>query len=109
MSSVLEKNKGKLAEVCRRFGVRRLEVFGSAVREDFDPAKSDFDFIVSFADKTPGTYADRYFDFSAAIEKLLGRRIDLLTERSIRNPYFRREVEAARQIVYDERSQEAAA
>ena len=109
MSSVLEKNKGKLAEVCRCFAVRRLEVFGSAVREDFDPAKSDFDFIVSFADKTPGTYADRYFDFAAAIEKLLGRRIDLLTERSIRNPYFRREVEAARQIVYDERSQEAAA
>jgi len=109
MSSVLKENKGKLAEVCRRFGVRRLEVFGSAVREDFDPTKSDFDFIVSFADKTPGTYADRYFDFAAAIEKLLGRRIDLLTERSIRNPYFRREVEAARQIVYDERSQEAAA
>lgn len=109
MSSALEKNKSKLAEVCRRFGVRRLEVFGSAVREDFDPTESDFDFIVSFADKTPGTYADRYFDFAAAIEKLLGRRIDLLTERSIRNPYFRREVEAARQIVYDERSQEAAA
>lgn len=109
MTSVLEKNKGKLAEACRRFGVRRLEVFGSATRDDFDPAKSDFDFIVSFADKTPGTYADRYFDFAAAIEKLLGRGIDLLTERSIRNPYFRREVEAARQIVYDERSQEAAA
>jgi uncharacterized protein len=109
MSSVLEKNKDKLAEVCRRFRVRRLEVFGSAARDDFDPAKSDFDFIVSFADKTPGTYADRYFDFAAAIEKLLGRRIDLLTERSIRNPYFQREIQAARQIVYDERSQEAAA
>jgi uncharacterized protein len=109
MSSLLEKNKDKLAEVCRRFRVRRLEVFGSAARDDFDPAKSDIDFIVSFADKTPGTYADRYFDFAAAIEKLLGRRIDLLTERSIRNPYFRREVQAARQIVYDERSQEAAA
>jgi uncharacterized protein len=109
MSSLLEKNKDKLAEVCRRFRVRRLEVFGSAARDDFDPAKSDIDFIVSFADKTPGTYADRYFDFAAAIEKLLGRRIDLLTERSIRNPYFQREVQAARQIVYDERSQEAAA
>jgi predicted nucleotidyltransferase len=109
MSSVLEKNKDKLAEVCRRFRVRRLEVFGSAARDDFDPAKSDFDFIVSFADKTPGTYADRYLDFAAAIEKLLGRRIDLLTERSIRNPYFQREIQAARQIVYDERSQEAAA
>jgi predicted nucleotidyltransferase len=109
MSSVLGKNKDKLAEVCRRFRVRRLEVFGSAARDDFDPAKSDIDFIVSFADKTPGTYADRYFDFAAAIEEVLGRRIDLLTERSIRNPYFQREVQAARQIVYDERSQEAAA
>jgi predicted nucleotidyltransferase len=109
MSSVLDKNKDRLAEACRRFGVRRLEVFGSAARDDFDPAKSDFDFIVSFADKTPGTYADRYFDFAAAVERLLGRKIDLLTERCIRNPYFRREVETARQVVYDERSQEAVA
>src|SRR5436309_10228253 len=109
MSSVFDKNKSRLAEECRRFGVRRLEVFGSAARGDFDPAKSDFDFIVSFADKTPGTYADRYFDFATAVERLLGRKIDLLTERCIRNPYFRREIEAARQIVYDERGQEAAA
>ncbi|SRR6266436_4289851 len=109
MISVLDKTKDRLAEECRRFRVRRLEVFGSAARSDFDPAKSDFDFVVTFADKTPGTYADRYFDFAAAIEKLLGRKIDLLTERCLRNPYFRREIEAARQIVYDERSQEAVA
>jgi len=107
-SSVIDDFRGGLAEQCRRFGVRRLEVFGSAVRGDFDAAKSDVDFIVSFADKTPGTYADRYLDFAAAIEQLLGRKIDLLTERCIRNPYFRSEVEGARQIVYDERGQEAA-
>ena len=109
VNSVLAKNQAKLAEECRRFGVRRLEVFGSAARDDFDPAKSDFDFIVSFGDKTPGTYADRYLDFAVAMERLLGHEVDLLTERCIRNPYFRREVEAARQIVYDERSQEATA
>lgn len=109
MSSVLERSKAGLAEECRRFGVRRLEVFGSAAREDFDPERSDFDFIVSFGDKTPGTYADRYYDFASAVEKLLGRRVDLLTERCIRNPYFRREVEDARKIIYDERSQEAVA
>jgi predicted nucleotidyltransferase len=109
MSSVLETSKGRLAEECRRFGVRRLEVFGSAARGDFDPERSDFDFIVSFRDKTPGTYADRYYDFASAIEKLLGRRVDLLTERCIRNPYFQREVEGARKIIYDERSQEAVA
>jgi len=105
---VIDEFRARLAEQCRRFGVRRLEVFGSAIRSDFDPAKSDVDFIVSFADKTPGTYADRYFDFAAAIDQLLGRKIDLLTERSIRNPYFRREIETARQIVYDERGEEAA-
>ena len=107
MNPIIDLHRHSLAEQCRRFGVRRLEVFGSAARSDFDFAKSDVDFIVSFADKTPGTYADRYLDFAAAIERLLGRKIDLLTERCIRNPYFRREVEAARQIVYDERSQEA--
>lgn len=106
--SVIDEFRAGLAEQCRRFGVRRLEAFGSAVRSDFDPAKSDVDFIVSFADKTPGTYADRYLDFAAAIEKLLGRKIDLLTERSVRNPYFRRAIETARQIVYDERGEEAA-
>jgi predicted nucleotidyltransferase len=109
MSPLIDEHRRSLAEQCQRFRVRRLELFGSAARGDFDPAKSDFDFIVSFADKTPGTYADRYLDFAAAIERLLGRKIDLLTERCIRNPYFRREVEAARQIVYDERGQEAAA
>lgn len=109
MNSVIEEQKNSLAEQCRRFGVRRLEVFGSGARGDFDFAKSDFDFIVSFADKTPGTYADRYLDFAAAVERLLGRKIDLLTERCIRNPYFRQEIEAERQVVYDERGQEAAA
>lgn len=109
MSPVIDEHRRSLAEQCQRFGVRRLEVFGSAARADFDPAKSDFDFIVSFADKTPGTYADRYLDFAAAVERLLGCKIDLLTERCIRNPYFRSEVEAERRIVYDERDQEETA
>ena len=56
-----------------------------------------------------GTYADRYLDFADALERLLGRKVDLLTERCIRNPYFRREVEAARQVIYDERGEKTAA
>lgn len=100
MNSLIEENKTRLAEECRRFGVQRLKLFGSAARDDFDPAKSDFDFIVSFADRAPGTYADRYLDFTTAVEVLLGRRVDMLTERSIRNPVFRKEVDAVRQIIY---------
>ena len=102
MNPVIEQNRAQLTQECLRFGVQRLELFGSAAREDFDAAKSDFDFIVSFADRTPGTYADRYLDFTTAVEKLLGRRVDMLTEKSIRNPVFRREVDAVRQVVYGE-------
>ena len=102
MNSVIEQNKNKLAQECLRYGVQRLELFGSAARGDFDGTRSDFDFIVSFADRSPGTYADRYLDFTAAVENLLGRRVDMLTERSIRNPIFRREVDAVRQVVYGE-------
>ncbi len=103
--AVIARHRSGLVEACRKFGVNRLELFGSAGRDDFDPVASDFDFIVSFADKSSGTHADRYLDFAAAVERLLGRPIDLLTERSIRNPYFRREVDAARAVVYDERGQ----
>ncbi len=100
MNSLIEKNKSKLELECRRYGVQRLELFGSAARGDFDPAKSDFDFIVSFADRTPGSYADRYLDFTLAVENLLGRHVDMLTERSIRNPKLRSAIDAERQVVY---------
>lgn len=106
--AITREHKKGLADECQRFGVERLELFGSAVRDDFDPLTSDYDFIVRFSDKTPGTYADRYFDFASAVEQLLGRSIDLLTERSISNPHFRRQVDATRQLIYAERRPETA-
>src|SRR2546425_2537674 len=109
MIPLLQQHAQELVRLCLRFRVQRLEVFGSAAREDFDPSRSDLDFIVSFADKTPGTYADRYLDFAVALEHLFQRKVDLLTERSIRNPVFRQEIESARQIVYEHRGEKAAA
>lgn len=100
-NDVIGAQKEAVAEQCRRFGVSRLELFGSAVRHDFDSDRSDFDFIVRFTDTRPGSYADRYLDFADALEALLGRKVDLLTERSIRNPYFREAVNAGRQLVYE--------
>jgi hypothetical protein len=88
--------------------VVRLDVFGSAATGAFRDG-SDLDFVATFSDTTPGTYADRYLDFAEALEALFGRKVDLLTERAIRNPYFRRSVDATRQVVYDGRGQEAAA
>jgi predicted nucleotidyltransferase len=109
MIALVEQKKNDLAELCRRFKVERLELFGSAATGSFQSASSDLDFIVRFSAPSVGKYLDRYLDFAEALEKLFGRPVDLLTERSIRNPYFRRGVEATRQPVYEQRSEEAAA
>jgi predicted nucleotidyltransferase len=108
MISLLEQRKTELADLCRRHGVIRLDVFGSAATGQFQDPTSDLDFIAEFADRSAG-YADRYLDFAEALEALFGRKVDLLTERSIRDPFFRRTVDTQRQTVYDGRGGEAAA
>lgn len=67
------------------------------------------DFLVSFEDQPPGDCADNYLGLAGALEKLFQRRVDLVTERSIRNPYFRETVFAARQLLYDRRDEKVAA
>ena len=104
----IQPHEAELHALCRAYGVERLELFGSATSEAFDAASSDLDFIVQFADTSPG-YADRYLDFAEALEELFGRDVDLVTERSISNPYFRKSVDATREVVYDRRREETAA
>lgn len=109
MNELIEQRKAAIAELCRRHQVRRLDLFGSAARGEFRPGQSDLDFIVQFARTGFPGYADAYLDFALALERLLGQRVDLLTERMIRNPVFRAVVEATRQVVYEERGPAAAA
>jgi hypothetical protein len=99
--ALIEQQKTSIADLCRRHEVRRLDLFGSAVRGDFQPERSDLDFIVQFTRTGYAGYADAFLDFAEALERLLGRKVDLLTERMIRNPYFRASVEATRQIIYE--------
>lgn len=107
MSVPFEQSLDEIANVCEAFGVERLALFGSAGTQEFGEA-SDVDFVVKFADRSSG-YADRYLDFAQALEELLGREVDLVTERSIQNPFFRRSVDAAREVIYDRRSEETPA
>jgi hypothetical protein len=108
MIALVEQKKNDLAGLCRRFKVERLELFGSAATGSFEPASSDLDFIVRFSALSAGSYLDRYLDFAEALEQLFQRPVDLVTERAIRNPYFRRSVEATRQPVYDGQKQRSA-
>jgi uncharacterized protein len=100
MRSFLENHRGEIAALCRQFRVRRLEAFGSAVREDFDPAKSDLDFLVEFAPPHDVGYADRYLALAEGLEKALAHPVDLLTERSLRNPILKRAIAADRRTLY---------
>lgn len=98
MNPVLHERKRELEILCRRSGVEQLDVFGSASREDFH-GESDFDFVVRFRDTGPG-YADRFMEFAESLEELLGRRVDLLTERSLRNPILVTSIARDRKTLY---------
>ena len=89
-----------LPALCRRFRVRRLDLFGSAADDRFDPARSDLDFPVDFEDMPDTAYADAYFGLRDGLALLFGREIDLLTEAALENPYMRRQVEAQRQRLF---------
>jgi predicted nucleotidyltransferase len=101
MIGIIEQQRGAVAALCRRFHVRRLDVFGTAAKGGFNPEHSDLDFLVTLEAPTPGEYSDNYFGLAQALEALFQRRVDLITEPSIRNPFFRQAVEESRQIVYE--------
>ena len=108
MIPVVANNRQAIAELCRTHGVYKLDLFGSATTGAFDPKTSDLDFVVNFWDRSPG-YANRYLRFAEALEDLLGRNVDLVTEASIQNPYFKRMVDAQRENIFEDRDREAAA
>ncbi len=108
MIALLEDNREAIAELCGQFGVRRLSVFGSAAKGTFDLATSDVDFLVDL-----GNYEDRvakrFMGFVAALEDLMGRRIDIVTEKAVSDPDFRRELDATAEVIYGAETRQTAA
>jgi predicted nucleotidyltransferase len=89
MNHLIEDKREELERICRRRHVRRVELFGSAAGPAFDPASSDLDFVVTFDDLPISSYADAYLGLLEDLQGLFRRRVDLVVESSIRNPYFR--------------------
>lgn len=100
MISLIEDHIAEIEALCRQYGVLRLDLFGSAATGDFNAETSDLDFIATFADTQKPGYAKRYLHFAEALEALFGRSVDLITDGSIRNPYFQEEVDETRRPVY---------
>ena len=87
MAPIVEQHRATLAALCRRYGVRKLELFGSAASGHFDPASSDIDFFYEF-NADPTSLSDRFFGLLEELERLLGRKVDLVSARDVHNPYF---------------------
>ena len=98
--NLVARNKAELTALCRRFGVRRLELFGSVATGQDDPIGSDVDFLVEFETLPEGTYADAYFGLLESLEALLERPVDLVVATAITNPYFRKSVDDTKTLVY---------
>ncbi len=103
MHAELTDRRDALIALCRRFGVARLDVFGSAARgTDFDPRRSDADFLVTFAPSAPDNFIT-LLDFQTALEELLGRRVDLIERRAVeesRNYIRRRRILTEAEAIY---------
>ena len=100
MQEIIETRKDKVAELCRRYEVRRLDLFGSATREDFDPSRSDMDFLVEFEPGGTLKALDQYFGLKEGLEALLERPVDLVVASAVKNPYIRKSIEETRENLY---------
>ena len=100
MKKIVEDNIASVVELCKRFHACRLELFGSALRNDFDMHESDIDFLVEFDKQGIINYADNYFGLQEALEILFSRPVDLVVISSLKNPYFIQSIEQDRAILY---------
>ena len=101
MITSIEEKRPALVELCQRFGIRKLDLFGSACTSDFNPSRSDLDFIVEFPPGYDfGPWLSRLSQFEQSLTQLFGRRVDLIMPSALRNPLFRREADKGRVTLY---------
>ena len=101
MISLIERDMEALKQLCVKYQVERLELFGSALTGGgFDREKSDLDFLVQFRPLKQGEHANTYFGLLEAIESLFNRHVDLVMTGAIKNPYFLESINKNRKVLY---------
>lgn len=100
MNAFVTEKQDAVRELCRRFHVRRLELFGSATGDGFDEGSSDLDFVVEFQKFERSEYADAYFGLLEGLQTLFHREIDLVVLSAVKNPYFLESIKRSRTSLY---------
>jgi uncharacterized protein len=99
--SLIQEKHDEFVSLCVAHKVDKLYVFGSSVTTHFDPVRSDIDVVVSLNISDPITYGETLLSFWDALELFFKRKVDLLTDESIKNPYLRKSIEATKKLIYD--------
>ena len=101
MQNIIEKHKSELIRICKSLNVIRLYAFGSVVTDKFDK-DSDIDFLISFPDNmTIEEYTENYFQLHYNLRELFKHEIDIVTERTLSNPYFIESIEESKKMIYE--------
>lgn len=104
MQAILHTNLRIIQNLAKQYAVEKLWVFGSVCTDRFTE-QSDIDFLVEFAALDYADYADQYFFFCEALEKIVRRPVDVVTVKSLSNPYFIRSIEKTKTLIYDRRNE----
>lgn len=98
---LIELNLQRIFDLCRKHKVKTLAVFGSILTDRFNE-HSDVDLLVDFEeeDYAKFDYVSNYFDFRDALERLLGRKVDLIEYGSNLNPLFKASVDRKKRMIY---------
>ncbi|MBN1184388.1 MAG: nucleotidyltransferase domain-containing protein [Bacteroidales bacterium] len=99
MQQIIEEKIEALKDLCKAYDVKEMYVFGSVCTDKFSD-KSDIDILISFKEISIEQYTDNYFHLHYKLEELFRRKIDLLTENSLANPYFIESIEETKYLLY---------
>ena len=101
MQQILENRREDIKGICQNLKVKRLYAFGSVVSEKFRK-DSDIDFLISFADNLSiEEYTNNYFSLHYRLRELFHRKIDIVTERTLSNPYFIESINETKELIYE--------
>jgi uncharacterized protein len=99
MISAIEDKMHIIRDLCRQYDVKTLYLFGSACTDKFSD-DSDIDILITFLEVSVEKYTDNYFELHYKLEELFKRKVDLLTENSLSNPFFIESIEETKQLLY---------
>ena len=105
LQEAIQANNEVFLEICQEHNVSTLYVFGSALTKDYSETTSDIDLLVSIDEEDPLERGEKLMSLWDKLEAFFQRKIDLVTESSIKNPVFRKSINATKTLIYDGRGQ----